>query len=281
MSPRRKRLGDICFVFWGSPFALDTGAVLGLVPGRGLSRALLMTLGVCRIWASELAIVYPHAHIVGLDMSDQQYPPAWTHPANLSFDMYNVLEPPPDKFRGIFDIVHVRLIAGGMRSEADFERAIGHLGELLKPGGYLQWQDVVLPGWQMIDQSLVVDMNDRALPQFAKTFDRALGGIIEKRMTFQLDELARKEGNFREVESVMPAVVPRLLKYETDFAAKSFEETLNGSKAMLMATGGMTEEKGKLFDESQRLLAEYMGGGGLISYKTVVVVGRKVCAQQD
>jgi hypothetical protein len=65
----------------------------------------------------------------------------------------------------------------------------------------------------MIDQSLVVDMNDRALPQFAKTFDRALGGIIEKRMTFQLDELARKEGNFDEVESVMPAVVPRLLKY--------------------------------------------------------------------
>jgi hypothetical protein len=107
------------------------GAVLGLVPGRGLSRALLMTLGLCRIWASELAIVYPHAHIVGLDMSDQQYPPAWTHPANLSFDMYNVLEPPPDKFRGMFDIVHVRLIAGGMRSEADFERAVGHLGELL------------------------------------------------------------------------------------------------------------------------------------------------------
>jgi hypothetical protein len=50
---------------------------------------------------------------------------------------------------------------------------------------------------------------------------------------------------------------------------------------MLMATGGMTEEKRKLFDESQRLLAEYMGNGGLISYKTVVVVGRKVCAQQD
>jgi hypothetical protein len=65
----------------------------------------------------------------------------------------------------------------------------------------------------MIDQSLVVDMNDRALPQFAKTFDRALGGIIEKRMTFQLDELAGKDGNFGEVESVMPAVVPRLLKY--------------------------------------------------------------------
>lgn len=65
-------------------------------------------------------------------------------------------------------------------------------------------------------------------------------------------------------------------RYETDFTAKSFEETLNGSKAMLMATGGMTEEKGKLFDESQRLLAEYMGNGGLISYKNVVVVARKV-----
>ena len=65
----------------------------------------------------------------------------------------------------------------------------------------------------MIDQTLDIDMNDRALPQFVKTFDQALGGIIEKRMTFYLDELARKDRNFGEVESVMPAVVPRLLKY--------------------------------------------------------------------
>jgi hypothetical protein len=68
------------------------GAVLGLVPGRGLLRTLLRTLVSCRIWASEVAIDYPHAHIVGLDMSDQQYSPAWTHPANLSFDMYNYEE---------------------------------------------------------------------------------------------------------------------------------------------------------------------------------------------
>lgn len=44
---------------------------------------------------------------------------------------------------------------------------------------------------------------------------------------------------------------------------------------MLTATGRMTAEKSQELDESERLFAEYLANGGLIVYKTAVVLGRK------
>lgn len=83
------------------------------------------------MWASEVALKYPNAQVVALDMSNEQYPPGWTMPKNLSFDTYNVLEPTPDKYVGYYDIVHIRFIVGGMKGTADFVTVIENVSKLL------------------------------------------------------------------------------------------------------------------------------------------------------
>lgn len=84
-----------------------------------------------RIWASDLADQHPNATVLGLDIAGQQYPPAWTCPENLSFDLYNCLEPAPEKYVGAFDIVHIRFLAGGLRGADNFAKAMKNVGAML------------------------------------------------------------------------------------------------------------------------------------------------------
>lgn len=67
-----------------------------------------------RIFAIQLAEERPDAKITGLDISDEQYPPAWTVPTNVSLDVWNFFDAVPDKYVGRFDVVHVRLIVGAL-----------------------------------------------------------------------------------------------------------------------------------------------------------------------
>ncbi|KAJ9645395.1 hypothetical protein H2204_000974 [Knufia peltigerae] len=227
------------------------------------------------IWASELAEQHPNANIVGLDISDRQYPPAWTCPENISFDLYNCLEPPPDKFVGTFDIIHIRFLAGGLRGIDNFAKVVQNVGSMLKPGGYLQWQDAMAPGWILVDKSLEIDDSKTELANFAEAFDRASGGLLKGSLNYKLDEIFETSGLFEKVETINPDLVPRLLRYETDFAIKVFGEISGQVRGMLNATGRMTAEKSQELDESERLFAEYLANGGLIVYKTAVVLGRK------
>jgi hypothetical protein len=69
--------------------------------------------------------------VVGFDMSDQQFPPAWTLPKNLSLEVRSVLQPLPEKFAATFDIVHVRFLAGGLVGKEDYMKVISFLAGLL------------------------------------------------------------------------------------------------------------------------------------------------------
>jgi hypothetical protein len=82
------------------------------------------------IFAIQLAEERPDAKITGLDISSEQYPPAWTVPANVSFDLWNFFDSVPDKYVGRFDVVHVRLIVGAMIKK-DKDPVVKNLVKLL------------------------------------------------------------------------------------------------------------------------------------------------------
>ncbi|KAK5202914.1 hypothetical protein LTR41_011360 [Exophiala xenobiotica] len=246
------------------------------------------------IWGAYAAVEYPNAQVIGLDISDQQFPPAWTLPKNLSLDICNILRPLPQNLMGYFDIVNVRLMAPGLSDRKDFSTAIERFSELLskvcpsairsslptavtrpltkkstEPGGYLQWCDIHFPAWQTLDESLVI--NDKSFPRFAELLDEVLEGEISNRM-FELGDLVTENPTFTEVSKHEPPILPWLLEYETSRAVKTFSEMLLTAR-MTLAHG--EREKLALADEAQRQVDEYRRKQGLMILRTKVIIAKK------
>lgn len=94
------------------------------------------------IWLHDFARDKPASiELHGFDISlDQVGPSPWL-PANIRMHIWNIFEEPPAQFVGYFDIVHVRLITVVIKQN-DPRPALKNLWKLLKPGGYLQWDEV-------------------------------------------------------------------------------------------------------------------------------------------
>ncbi|KAJ8108897.1 hypothetical protein ONZ43_g6286 [Nemania bipapillata] len=94
------------------------------------------------IWLHDLAShAIPSAEFHGFDISlDQVGHRSWL-PANIHMHTWNVFEEPPPQFCQYFDIVHVRLITVVIKNN-DPKPVLANLTKLLKPGGFLQWDEV-------------------------------------------------------------------------------------------------------------------------------------------
>ncbi|KAI0410861.1 hypothetical protein F5X98DRAFT_381321 [Xylaria grammica] len=75
---------------------------------------------------------------------DQASPTAWL-PSNIHMHAWDIFEDPPLQFRPFFDIVHVRLITPVVKTK-DPLPVLVNLTKRLKPGGYLQWDEVDMNG---------------------------------------------------------------------------------------------------------------------------------------
>lgn len=94
------------------------------------------------IWLLDLsAAVPPTTQLDGFDISLDQCPPSAWLPHNLKLHTWNAFDEPPPEFVWAFDIVHVRLVTVVIR-ENDPRPLLSNLCKLLKPGGYLQWDEV-------------------------------------------------------------------------------------------------------------------------------------------
>ena len=96
------------------------------------------------IWLLELNNHLPHppASMYGLDISGDQFPrPEWV-PSNIHFREHDAFDPagPPDDLLGAFDIVHMRLFIAIIKNNNP-TKLLEYCHKLLKPGGYLQWDD--------------------------------------------------------------------------------------------------------------------------------------------
>ncbi|PYI11226.1 hypothetical protein BO78DRAFT_403243 [Aspergillus sclerotiicarbonarius CBS 121057] len=94
------------------------------------------------IWLHDFARGKPPSvDLHGFDTSlDQVGPKQWL-PANIHMHIWDMFENVPDEFVGYFDIVHVRLITVVVKNN-DPRPILANLNRLLKPGGYLQWDEV-------------------------------------------------------------------------------------------------------------------------------------------
>ncbi|EJC99250.1 S-adenosyl-L-methionine-dependent methyltransferase [Fomitiporia mediterranea MF3/22] len=83
------------------------------------------------IWAAEMAAFYPHANVVGLDLTEPKLRNLF--PPNCSFVMADLTKG-LDDYRESFDVVHCRCVAGHILNRAQLMQEIV---KVLKPGGLL------------------------------------------------------------------------------------------------------------------------------------------------
>ncbi|KAI1328721.1 hypothetical protein F5Y16DRAFT_148112 [Xylariaceae sp. FL0255] len=92
---------------------------------------------------------YPNAVMDGYDISSALFPPKDTLPPNITLGELDIKKPFPEHLHGMYDLVHLRLLVAGMLPE-DWDPVVRNLSQILKPGGYLQWEepDFVNGHWQ-------------------------------------------------------------------------------------------------------------------------------------
>ena len=93
------------------------------------------------IWALEVArSLPPGGKVDAYDVNLSQCPPSEWWPENVSFAELDILKPVSEHLIGAYDVVNIRhficVVAGN-----DPLTILSPLLKLLKPGGYLQWQE--------------------------------------------------------------------------------------------------------------------------------------------
>jgi len=93
------------------------------------------------IWLIDVARSLPSAQLDGFDIAVTQAPHQKWLPSNIAIRHWNIFEDVPDDLIGKYDIVHVRLLVLVI-DNADPRAVMRNLFKLLKPGGYLQWDEL-------------------------------------------------------------------------------------------------------------------------------------------
>ncbi|PYI02384.1 S-adenosyl-L-methionine-dependent methyltransferase [Aspergillus sclerotiicarbonarius CBS 121057] len=94
------------------------------------------------LWLIDVAHELPPSiQLDGLDVDLTQAPhPAWL-PANVHLNHWDLFTPVPQHLQEQYDLVHVRLLVL-ILSGLDPRPVIRRLFQLVKPGGYLQWDEL-------------------------------------------------------------------------------------------------------------------------------------------
>ncbi|KAK0118232.1 hypothetical protein ONS95_012535 [Cadophora gregata] len=94
----------------------------------------------------------------GLDITDANFPATKTE--NFQYSVYNILHPVPEDLKGKFDLVHVRLLVSAL-SIGDTKTAVENIAQLLRPGGWIQWDELDGDSWAgRIPSPHVKEMNE-------------------------------------------------------------------------------------------------------------------------
>jgi SAM-dependent methyltransferase len=93
------------------------------------------------IWLLDLARSFPNSRLDGFDISLEQCPPPDWLPGSVSLNQWDVFSPVPSALKGQYDMVHIRLALLVVRYN-DPRPILRNVLELLKPGGYLQWDEL-------------------------------------------------------------------------------------------------------------------------------------------
>ncbi|OGM46055.1 UMTA methyltransferase family protein [Aspergillus bombycis] len=93
------------------------------------------------LWLIDVSRDFPHSRLDGLDIDLTQAPhPGWL-PSNITLRRWDLFADIPASLERQYDLVHVRLLVLVL-SGVDPMPVIRRLFQLVKPGGYIQWDEL-------------------------------------------------------------------------------------------------------------------------------------------
>jgi SAM-dependent methyltransferase len=104
-------------------------------------------------WLLDLAThLPPSSRFCGFDIDTAKYPSQQELPENVSLEFGNALESFPEQHRGLYDLVHVRLMMYALKKD-EWEAMGRNLATLLKPNGWLLWEETGYISWVSLPPS--------------------------------------------------------------------------------------------------------------------------------
>ena len=228
------------------------------VPNPGQNACIADVCTGTAIWLAEVAHELPNVQLDGFDIDLTQAPPKEWLPSNTRLRQWNVFDAIPDDLRGKYDIVHVRLLVLVVEN-SDPRPVIRNLVQMLKPGGYLQWEELNFPD------------------HYVKTIDGSLqtpalhevGMICYSRgrndWPLQLDDILNEEG-FQNGRRYQLEDSPELARANGELCLLSIDEF-----ALRLARAGKTDEASKIHQVLQAAYKECLRGATIILPKLVCV----------
>lgn len=96
------------------------------------------------IWLLDVSRSVSEATLDGFDIDLSNTPPTQWLPKGLTLHNWSVFDPVTDNLVGKYDVVHLRLLILVVEN-SDPVPVIRNVARLLKPGGYIQWDDLNYP----------------------------------------------------------------------------------------------------------------------------------------
>lgn len=181
-------------------------------------------------WLRSITSIYPHALLDGFDVSLAQCThPNWL-PANLRLYEWNVFDEPRDDIVGVYDIVHVRLLFTVVRDN-DPAPIVENLIKLLKPGGWLQWDDLDVAQSYILHAELGVEAPTMAtMLKTLQQMGQWVGDLADVMKQSGLQEA--KIWRYEEREDLVKAFFDNNLAKDEEMAENALRDTEDGRKLL-------------------------------------------------
>lgn len=177
------------YYLWKETLGYDLHPSISLAD-TGSARAIADVGCGTAIWLRSIAQALPNDIFDGLDISLAQCPPVQWLPPNVSLRAWDLFSEPPQELRCRYDVVHARLLFVVVQNE-DPRPVINNLKLLLKPGGYLQWDELNVPG-----SSILRTSHDVQVPEMESRLAslKQIGGWVKRLGSYMVECGFSEEG---------------------------------------------------------------------------------------
>lgn len=210
-------------------------------------------------WLLDLSKELTTADLEGFDINIAQGPFNELLPGNVKLMRWNIFDEVPESLIGRYDIIHLRLLILVVQ-DSDPSSILRKVFKMLKPGGYIQWDDLDYPGTCLI----------KTKGTASKAFDK-LRSIIYSNgrhdWVLQLPQLLEEQG-FIEARAFHFVDEPQYIKANGDQHLLTMQEFAS----RLAAEGKLTE--------SQSLLRLLQDAWNEVNDGVALSMPKQVCVAQ-
>ncbi|KAE8320486.1 hypothetical protein BDV39DRAFT_211622 [Aspergillus sergii] len=130
----------------------------------------------------------PPCHLHGFDISSDLFP---AEKESFGFTIHDITQPFPREHLGRYDIVHIRLLCLALR-EPDLAKALKNVVGLLRPNGYLQWEDA----------DFCTAAPNRPSVGVTSVIKRVTGYMADAGLSLRVSDLLMREGKNLELQGL-------------------------------------------------------------------------------